>query len=74
MVQADRAMTGMTEQKTWIAAHGRCVIQHDPLVGFYLLVFEGETCVADYLQDTFEQALKQAETDFGIARQDWADA
>ncbi len=50
----------------------RFVIEHDENVGYYLLVFEGEICVRDELQDLFEHAVAAAEKRFGVARDTWA--
>ena len=49
----------------------RFKIEHDPQAGFYLYVFDGEKCVADYLQDTLELAMLQAEQDFGVPPSSW---
>ena len=37
----------------------RFEIEHDPVIGFYLYVFEGKNCIGDYLQDTFEVAIER---------------
>lgn len=60
----------------WIAAPSstpsrRFVIEVDPAVGYYLYVYEGDDCVADYLQDTLDFAQEQAEEDFGVPRDSW---
>jgi len=49
----------------------RFVIEHDENVGYYLFVFEGEVCVRDELQDSFEHAVGAAEKRFGVARDTW---
>ena len=59
----------------WEAFSGtrRFVIEHEPLVGFYLFVFENrsdEQCTWDYWQDSLSMAMKQAE-DFGVLASDW---
>ena len=47
------------------------VIEHDPAVGFYLFVFEGDESKYDYLQDTLDIAMSQAEEKFGVPRSSW---
>jgi hypothetical protein len=47
------------------------VIEHDPAVGFYLYVFESGKCTRDYLQDSHAAAMAQAESEFGISRENW---
>jgi hypothetical protein len=56
------------------ARHGgsRFVIEHDSAVGWYLHVYKGEECTKDYLQDTAELALEQAEDEFGVPRSAWS--
>lgn len=46
-------------------------IKHDPLVGFYLYVFEGGKCIRDYLQDTFEIAVESAMEDYNVPKEAW---
>jgi hypothetical protein len=46
-------------------------IKHDPLVGFYLYVFEDGKCIRDYLQDTLELAMECAWEDFGVPKEAW---
>ncbi|MDR3624156.1 MAG: hypothetical protein P4L16_03330 [Chlamydiales bacterium] len=46
-------------------------IKHDPLVGFYLYVFEDDKCIRDYLQDTLELAMECAWEDFGVPKDAW---
>ena len=46
-------------------------IKHDPLVGFYLYVFEGDKCVRDHLQDTLEIAIESASGDYGVPKDAW---
>lgn len=46
-------------------------IKHDPLVGYYLYVFEGGKCVRDHLQDTFEIAIESAFEDYDVPRHAW---
>jgi hypothetical protein len=46
-------------------------IRHDPLAGFYLSVFEGVNCVADYLQDSLELAMDMAFEDYAVPRNAW---
>jgi hypothetical protein len=59
--------------KTLLASHDdrRFVIKSDPSVGWYLLVYQGDRCTHDYLQDTLADALAQAEADFGVAKSAW---
>lgn len=47
------------------------VIEEEEGIGFYLYVFDGDTCTNDYLQDTFDFAVEQAEEDFGVSREIW---
>jgi len=49
----------------------RFVIEQDEAAGFYLYVFSGETCTHDYLQDTFEHAVDQANQVFGVPANAW---
>ena len=44
-----------------------------PEVGFYLLVFEGDRCVEDHLQDDVDMCMRAAEQDFGVPRDAWVD-
>lgn len=46
-------------------------IHHDPLVGFYLYVFERKKCVRDYLQDTLELAMNHAWEEYGVRKEIW---
>lgn len=46
-------------------------IKHDPSVGFYLYVFDGDRCIDDYLQDTLELAMEYARDDFGVPKEAW---
>lgn len=46
-------------------------IKEDPAAGFYLYVFEGNKCVYDYLQDTFEIAVECALEDYGVPKNSW---
>jgi hypothetical protein len=46
-------------------------IKHDPLVGFYLYVFEGGKCIRDHLQDTFENAVATAMEDYDVPKDAW---
>lgn len=47
------------------------VIEEEDGIGFYLYVFEEGECTNDYLQDSFDIAVEQAEIDFGVNRQTW---
>ena len=62
--------------RKWVSESGgerskRFVIEEDEGIGFYLYVFDGEKCVKDYLQDTLDFAIEQAEEDFGVCRETW---
>jgi hypothetical protein len=46
-------------------------IQYDPLVGFYLYVFEGKKCIRDYLQDSLDLAMECTLKDFGVPKDLW---
>ena len=46
-------------------------IKHDPLVGFYLYIFEDSECIRDYLQGTLELAMGCAWEDFGVPKEAW---
>lgn len=46
-------------------------IKHDPLVGFYLYVFENEKWIRDDLQDTFEIAVESAMKDYDVLIDAW---
>jgi len=47
------------------------LIKHDPSVGFYLYVFEGNKCVRDHLQDAFEIAVNTAFEDYDVPESSW---
>ncbi len=49
----------------------RFVIEEDPGIGFYLYVYENESCMRDYLQDTLEIAKEIAEEEFGVPKAIW---
>ncbi len=49
----------------------RYEIKHDPLVGFYLYVFEGGRCARDDLHDTLEIAVQSALEDYGVPKDAW---
>jgi hypothetical protein len=49
----------------------RFEIEHDPVIGFYLYIFEGENCIGDYLQDTFEVAIESALEDYDVLKDEW---
>ena len=49
----------------------RFVIECDPSVGWYLYVYQGDRCTHDFLQDTLDHALSQAESEFGVAKSAW---
>jgi hypothetical protein len=46
-------------------------IKHDPLVGYYLYVFENGKCVREYLQDTLELAIESAFDDYKVPKDIW---
>ena len=52
----------------------RFVIEHDPAVGFYLYVFDGDRCIRDYLQDTLQFAMSLAHEQFGVSPAEWTTA
>ena len=47
-------------------------IKHDPVVGFYLYVFERGKCIRDPLQDTFEIAVESALEDYDVSEDAWS--
>jgi hypothetical protein len=49
----------------------RFEIEHDPVVGFYLYVFEGGNCIRDHLQDTLEIAFETAMEDYDVPIDTW---
>lgn len=49
----------------------RYEIKYDPMVGFYLYVFEGNKCIHDCLQDTLDLAMECAWEDFGVPKSAW---
>lgn len=49
----------------------RFEINHDPLVGFYLYVFENGECIRDHLQDTLEIAIESALEDYDVPKDAW---
>ncbi len=49
----------------------RFVIEEEDGIGFYLYAYDGEKCTNDYLQDTFDMAVEQAEEDFGVKPSAW---
>lgn len=60
----------------WVAICESLPMRHyeitfDPKVGYYFYVFDGERCVRDYLQDTFEDALDFAEQYYSIRKDNW---
>ncbi len=46
------------------------VIEED-LVGWYLIVYKNNQSSQDYLFDTFEEAVIEAENKYGIAKNKW---
>ena len=49
----------------------RFEIEHDPIVGFYLYVFENGNCIQDHLQDTLEIAIETAMEDYDVPKDAW---
>lgn len=49
----------------------RFEIEHDSKAGYYLYVWEGDRNTYDYLQDTLEIAMEQAEEEFGVPTSAW---
>lgn len=62
-------MTWKTKSNNINSTHYK--IKHDPSVGFYLYVFDGDRCIHDYLQDTLELAMEYARDDFGVPKEAW---
>ncbi len=49
------------------------VIEPDsPEVGAYLRIYEGESDVADYLQDSVQECIEFAYEDFGVSPDEWS--
>lgn len=48
-------------------------IKKDSKVGYYLYIYDIKTgrCVADYLQDSLDAAIEQAEDEFNIPKELW---
>ncbi len=42
-------------------------------VGWYLKVFENDKCINDYLQDTLEDVIEFAETEYQVPSTEWKD-
>jgi hypothetical protein len=59
-----RKWTSQTEEQTF-------QIEEDIGIGFYLYVYESGKCVKDYLQDSFDFAVEQAQEEFGVEAQSW---
>lgn len=50
------------------------VLEEDsPEVGWYVLVYEGDLCVKDYLQDNLTMAIDFAYEEFGVPKDSWSD-
>ena len=47
------------------------VIEHDEYTGYSLYVYDGETCIRDYLQDTLTDAKEMANEDFNVPLNAW---
>ena len=46
-------------------------IKQDPLVGFYLYIFENEKCIRDHLENTQEIAMDVAFEDYNVPKDAW---
>lgn len=46
-------------------------IEYDPVVGFYLYVYEEGKCIRDHLQDALELAIDFAFEDYGMPKNAW---
>lgn len=60
----------------WVADNAelgsrRFEIKHDPLVGYYLYIFENEKCVRDHLEDTLNMAIATAREDYNVSEEAW---
>jgi hypothetical protein len=50
----------------------RLEIERDtPEVGWYLRIYENGKSVADYLQDSLEALVRQAQEDYGVLEHQW---
>ena len=49
----------------------RFEIKQDPVVGFYLYIFEGDECSHDHLQDTLEMVMECAWEAYGVSKNAW---
>jgi hypothetical protein len=49
----------------------RFEINQEPLVGFYLYVFENGECIRDHLQDTLKIAIETALEDYDVPKDAW---
>jgi hypothetical protein len=49
----------------------RFEVEHDPVAGWYLYVYQKGECVKDFLQDSELQAKRQAAEDFDVAFSLW---
>ena len=47
------------------------VIEHDPKMGFMVYVYEGNRCIHDWFQPTFETAVGFAKDDLGVPEDSW---
>ena len=49
------------------------MVQDLPSVGWYLYVYENGKNIHDFLQDTKEIAMSQAQNDFGVPLNNWVE-
>lgn len=51
----------------------KLVINHDSIVGYYLIVYpiHSDSPIADYLCDSVEEVMQEAEIKYGIKKDDW---
>ena len=49
----------------------RYEIKYDPVVGYYLYVFEKNKCICDYLQSSLENTMDLAQELFGVDKGLW---
>ncbi|MFZ4773476.1 MAG: hypothetical protein ACOYK9_05745 [Chlamydiia bacterium] len=64
----------MINKKFQFIKDGKLYLIEEDVVGWYLIVYEDKAhnkSLEDYLVDTFEEAIFEAEDKFGIKRTDW---
>ena len=49
----------------------RFLIEHEADVGFFLFVYEGSRCIAEYFEDTVDASMAQAATEHGVPSAAW---